>query len=191
MHRIVILASGGGSNAEAIIRHFAATDFARVVAVVSDRAKAGVHERAARLGVPSVRLSPKQRTTPGATLALLREHRPDLLVLAGYLKLVPADVVAGFPERVLNIHPALLPRHGGVGMYGRRVHAAVAAAGDSHSGITVHLADEQYDRGRVLFQATTALAPGTSPDEIAAAVLALEHRHYPHVIEAHLRSLPA
>ena len=185
----MILASGGGSNAEAIVRHFEASDVGRVVAVVSDRQAAGVHERAERLGVPSVWLPPKQRTTPGATLALLRELGADLVVLAGYLRLVPADVVAGFPERVLNVHPALLPKFGGAGMYGRHVHEAVRAAGEGVSGITVHLADEAYDRGRVLFQATTPIAPEMTPGDIAAAVLTLEHRHYPRVIEAHLTNL--
>ena len=189
MHRIVIMASGGGSNAEAIVRHFDGGDVARVVAVVSDRKGAGVHARAARLGVETVWLSPKQRNTPGATLAALRRHRPTLLALAGYLRLVPADVLAGFPGRVINIHPALLPSYGGAGMYGRHVHEAVAAAGERASGITIHLADEVYDRGRVLFQATTALAPGMDAGDIAAAVLRLEHAHYPNVLEAYLRQL--
>lgn len=189
MRRLLILASGSGSNAEATIRHFAGGELARVVAVVSDREGAGVHARAARLGVPSVWLTPKQRATSGATLALLREYDPDLIALAGYLRLVPADVVAGFSGRVLNVHPALLPSYGGAGMYGRHVHAAVRAAGERVSGITVHLADEHYDRGRILFQAATPLAPEMSTEEIAAAVLSLEHRHYPHVLEARLAKL--
>ncbi len=162
---------------------------ARVVAVLSDRKEAGVHARAAARGVPSGWLSPKQRTAPGEMLRVLRKHDPDLIVLAGYLKLVPADVVAGFAERLINIHPALLPKYGGAGMYGRHVHEAVAAAGETHSGITVHLADEVYDRGGVLFQATVPIAAGSTPDEIAAAVLALEHRHYAPVIAAQLRRL--
>ena len=185
------MASGGGSNAEAIARHFAESGRARFVAIVSDRGGAGVHARAERLGIPSVWLSPKQRTTPGATLASLRELGADLVVLAGYLRLVPADVVAGFPERVINVHPALLPKFGGAGMYGRHVHEAVHAAGEAVSGMTVHLADEAYDRGRVLFQATTPLRAEMSPGDIAAAVLTLEHRHYPLVIEAHLAHLPS
>ena len=185
----MVLASGSGSNAEALIRHFAASEVARVVAVVSDRKGAGVHERAARLGVPSVRLSPKQRTTPGQTLAVLRDLRADLVVLAGYLRLIPADVLAGFPERVINIHPALLPKYGGAGMYGRHVHEAVAAAGERASGMTIHLADEVYDRGRVLFQATTPLPAGADATNIAAAVLRLEHRHFPLVVEAYARAL--
>ena len=189
MRRIVILASGSGSNAEALIRHFAASQVARVVAVVSDRKGAGVHARASALGVPSVWLSPKRRTTAGETLALLRELDAEVVVLAGYLRLVPADVLAGFPERVINIHPALLPRYGGAGMYGRHVHEAVAAARERVSGITVHLADEVYDRGRVLFQATVALAPGMDAAAIAAAVLRLEHRHFAPVVEAHAARL--
>ena len=122
-------------------------------------------------------------------LALLRELDAEVVVLAGYLRLVPADVLAGFPERVINIHPALLPRYGGAGMYGRHVHEAVAAARERVSGITVHLADEVYDRGRVLFQATVALAPGMDAAAIAAAVLRLEHRHFAPVVEAHAARL--
>ncbi len=187
MRRILILASGSGSNAERLIEYFAEGAEARVVAVLSDRRGAGVHERARRLGVVSEWLSPKQRTAPGEMLRVLRKHTPDLIVLAGYLKLVPGDVVAGFAGRLLNIHPALLPNYGGAGMYGHHVHAAVAANGDRVSGITIHLADEAYDRGRVLFQATVPIAAGSTAEQIAAAVLQLEHRHFAPVVAAHLR----
>ncbi len=191
MQRILLLASGSGSNAERVIEHFADSSEARVVAVVSDRREAGVHERARRRGVAAEWLSPKQRATPGGVLRVLRKHEPDVVVLAGYLKLVPRDVVAHFAGRLINIHPALLPNYGGAGMYGRHVHEAVAKNGDRVSGITIHLADEAYDRGRVLFQATVPIALGSSADEIAAAVLALEHRHFASVIGAHLRYLAA
>ena len=111
------------------------------------------------------------------------------MVLAGYLRLIPEDVLRRFPERVINIHPALLPAYGGPGMYGRFVHEAVALAGDERSGMTIHLASARYDEGRVLFQAATPLQAGNTPTEIAARVLALEHRYYPRVLEAYLQHL--
>lgn len=190
MHRIVILASGGGSNAEKIIEHFALLSAeAIVVAVLSDRKEAGVHAKASGLGVRSEWLSPKTRRNPGSLLQVLRKHRADLIVLAGYLQLVPLEVLASFPARVINIHPALLPKFGGPGMYGQHVHQAVAAAGDRYSGITIHLADEHYDRGRILFQATTPLSGQAEPEEIAKQVLLLEHRYYPAVLAAYLQQL--
>ena len=187
--RIVVLASGGGSNAERIAEHFAAGAVGRVVGVVSDRKLAGVHARAERLGIPSRFVGKRRRSEPGGLLAVLRGFGAEVIVLAGYLKLVPTDVLAGFPERVINIHPALLPDYGGAGMYGRHVHEAVAAAGDAYSGMTIHLADAHYDEGKVLFQARTPLPPGATAEEIAQRVLALEHRHYPRVLEAYLRAL--
>lgn len=191
MQRIVILASGSGSNAERIMAYFAGSEVARVVAVVSDRRGAGVFARAAGFGVEGVWLSPKLREAPGGLLGVLRERSADLVVLAGYLRLVPEDVVAGFPGRVINIHPALLPHYGGPGMYGRHVHEAVVAAGERVSGITIHLADEVYDRGRVLFQATTPVPAGADAEALAKAVLLLEHRHFPHVLAAYARQLNA
>ena len=189
MQRIVVLASGSGSNAEALATFFAERDDARVVAVVSDRRRAGVHARAERLGVRSVFVGKSRREAPGGLLGAVREHAPDLIALAGYLRLVPADVLAAYPERVVNIHPALLPKFGGAGMYGGRVHAAVVAAGERRSGITIHLADARYDEGRSLFQATCELAPDDDAEAVAAKVLALEHHHYPRVIAAYLAQL--
>lgn len=187
--RIVILASGGGSNAAAIMKHFADHTSVEVVAVVSDRKHAGVHEKAAAAGVKSVFIGPKRRKSPGGLLAELKKHSPDVIVLAGYLQLIPGDVLASFPERVINIHPALLPKHGGTGMYGMHIHRAVKAAGDKESGITIHLANEEYDKGRVLFQASVSIAPSDSAKDISKKVLALEHVNYPRVLEQYLASL--
>ena len=184
-----MLASGGGSNAERIMRHFAGHADARVVGVVSDRKAAGVLERARLAGVPARFVGRVRRQRPGGLLAVLRAFEADLVVLAGYLQLVPADVIAAYPERVLNIHPALLPAYGGAGMYGRHVHEAVVAARETHSGITVHLADDAYDRGRILFQARTPIDAAAGAREVARRVLALEHQHYPLVIEAYVRRL--
>ena len=189
MQRIVVLASGSGSNAEAIATFFADRDDACVVAIVSDRKHAGVHARAERLGIPSAFVGRRGREAPGGLLAAVREYDPDLIALAGYLRLVPADVLAAYPERVVNIHPALLPEYGGPGMYGGHVHAAVVAAGERQSGITIHLANARYDEGRALFQATCDLDTGDDAEAVAAKVLALEHRHYPRVLAAYLAQL--
>lgn len=187
--RILILASGGGSNAAAILKYFADHASVEVVAVVSDRKHAGVHEKASAAGVKSVFIGPKRRKSTGGLLAALKKHNPDLIVLAGYLQLIPSDVLASFPERVINIHPALLPKYGGTGMYGMHIHRAVKAAGDNVSGITIHLANEEYDKGRVLFQAAVDLDPSDSAEDIARKVLTLEHVNYPREIESYLESL--
>lgn len=187
--RILILASGGGSNAACIMAHFADHAKAEVVAVVSDRKYAGVHEKAEKAGVRSVFIGPKRRKSEGGLLAELQKHSPDVIVLAGYLQLIPSDVLKSFPERVINIHPALLPKYGGTGMYGMHIHRAVKAAGDNVSGITIHLANEEYDKGRVLFQAAVDLDPSDSAEDIARKVLTLEHVNYPREIESYLESL--
>jgi folate-dependent phosphoribosylglycinamide formyltransferase PurN len=152
---------------------------ATIALVVSDR-DAEALRRAEERGWPAARLA--DPADGGAWLALLREHRIDLLVLAGYLKLVPREVVAAYRGRIINIHPALLPRHGGPGMYGRRVHAAVLAAGDRESGASVHLVDEVYDRGEVLAQERVPVLPGDTPESLAARVLEAEHRLLPAVV---------
>lgn len=187
--RIVILASGSGSNAEAIAAHCADRADVEVAAIISDRRSAGVHERAARIDVRSEFVGRSRREAPGGLLSVLRKHRPDLIALAGYLRLVPADVLEAYPARVVNVHPALLPKFGGPGMYGAHVHEAVVAAGERHSGITVHLADARYDEGRILFQATCELDPADDAAAVASRVLALEHRHYPAVLTDYLAQL--
>lgn len=189
MYRLLLMASGSGSNAEAIVAHCAARGQVEVVAIVSDRKAAGVHERARRLGIPTVHVGKRRRDAPGGLLEVLRGYRPDLVALAGYLQLVPRDVLDAFPQRVVNIHPALLPKYGGPGMYGRYVHKAVVAAAERQTGITIHLADARYDEGAILFQATVELASGEDASAAAAKVLTLEHRHYPHVLTAYLRKL--
>ncbi len=190
-YRILILASGGGSNAQRIMEHFADSSLAEVVGVVTDRKDAGVRHRAEAFGIPSRFVGATKRREAEGLLQVLRKYNPDLLVLAGYLRLIPTDVLSCFPERVINIHPALLPKFGGPGMYGSHVHAAVAKTRQTHSGITVHLANEAYDEGRILFQATTQLNLGDDAETIASKVLALEHQHYSLVLEAYLRQLTA
>ena len=138
---------------------------------------------AATFGVPTHLISKKSFYESTALLEVLAEHHIDLIVLAGFMWLVPPYLVAAFPKRILNIHPALLPKFGGKGMYGMHVHEAVRASGASESGITIHYVNERYDEGDILFQASCALEPGESAAEIARKVQVLEHRWYPKVIE--------
>lgn len=173
-YRVAVAVSGRGSNLLALCD--APNTGADVVLVLSDRDAAALTSAAQR-GIATHRLADHQ---DGAEwLAALQGSAVDLLVLAGYLKLVPAEVVAAYRGRIVNIHPSLLPRHGGPGMYGERVHAAVLSAGDPESGATVHLVDEVYDRGAILGQARVAVHPGDTPATLAARVLAAEHRLLP------------
>jgi formyltetrahydrofolate-dependent phosphoribosylglycinamide formyltransferase len=182
---VAVLASGGGSNLQALFEHADRAGEARayhVVLVVADRADAGALARAAARGVATAVL-----TDPADAAALdahLGEHAVDLVVLAGYLKLVPAAVTRRFRGRMLNVHPALLPAFGGPGMYGRRVHRAVLAAGTRLSGPTVHFVDEAYDRGAIVAQWPVPVADGDTPETLAARVLQVEHLLLPAVVEA-------
>lgn len=184
MLTIAAFGSGGGSNFRAILSSIQAGTIpgARIGVVVSDRADAGILEIARTYGLPAVHIAAQQfsgaEAYSDALLAVLRAHGVNFVVLAGYLKLVPPPVVRAYRGRMLNIHPALLPRHGGRGMYGRRVHEAVLAAGDSESGATVHLVDEEYDRGPIVLQKAVPVLPGDSPAALAARVLAVEHEIY-------------
>ena len=178
-YRVAVAVSGRGSNLLALCD--APGTGADVVLVLSDREAAAL-DAARQRGIATHRLRDHQ---DGAEwLAALERSGADLLVLAGYLKLVPPTVVAAFRGRILNIHPALLPRHGGAGMYGERVHAAVLAAGDAESGATVHLVDEVYDRGAILGQARVPVMPGDTAAALAARVLAAEHRLLPAAVTA-------
>jgi formyltetrahydrofolate-dependent phosphoribosylglycinamide formyltransferase len=181
MHVAVAL-SGRGSNLEALLRALGPDAPARVVLVLSNRADAPALERAIAHRIPSVVL--RDPSNAAEWLAPLERHAVDLVVLAGYLKLVPPDVIARFRGRIINIHPALLPAFGGRGMYGRRVHEAVLASGARESGATVHLVDEVYDRGPILGQARVPVLPDDDPDRLAARVLEVEHRLLPAAVLA-------
>jgi formyltetrahydrofolate-dependent phosphoribosylglycinamide formyltransferase len=181
---ICVLASGGGSNLQALLDHQGGAGAAhgRVVWVGSDRAAAGALDRARAAGVPAEHLaSPKDGA---ALLERLRAHGVTLLVLAGYLRLLPAEVVHAYRGRVVNVHPALLPAFGGAGMYGARIHAAVLAHGVRVTGVTVHLVDEAYDTGPILAQWPVPVLPGDTPDRLAARVLAVEHQLLPVTVSA-------
>lgn len=181
MQRIAIFASGTGSNARKIVEYFKSHHTIQVSLVVASKATAGVLDIAAEHGIPSLVLD---RQTFYETETLLEELKGiDLLVLAGFLWLVPDYLLRRFPRRIINIHPALLPKFGGKGMYGKYVHQAVKAAGEKESGITIHYVNGQYDEGQIIYQASCPLAADDDPQMIAQKVLALEHQHFAPVIE--------
>jgi phosphoribosylglycinamide formyltransferase-1 len=181
MH-VAVAASGRGSNLEALLRALGPDAPARVVLVLSDRPDAPALRRATERGVPGVVLA--DPSSSEEWLGALEPHGVDLVVLAGYLKLVPSGVVARYRDRIINVHPALLPSFGGAGMYGRRVHEAVLASGARESGATVHLVDEAYDRGAILAQARVPVLPGDDAERLAARVLEAEHRLLPAAVLA-------
>jgi phosphoribosylglycinamide formyltransferase-1 len=180
--RIAVAISGRGSNLAALLAALPPGAPAQVALVLSDRADAGGLEVARENAVPAMVLADPADSS--AWIDALSQHQIDLVVLAGYLKLVPAPVVHRYRGRIINIHPALLPAFGGPGMYGHRVHEAVLANGASVSGATVHLVDEIYDRGAILAQARVPVLPADTPDTLAERVLAVEHRLLPTVVLA-------
>ena len=184
--RVATVVSGRGSNLAALLHALDGEAPARVVLVMSNRADAGGLQIADRSGVPTHVLN--DSADPAEWCRALGAARVDLVVLAGYLKRVPSGVVEAYRGRMLNIHPALLPRHGGAGMYGRRVHEAVLAAGDPESGATVHLVTDEYDRGPILGQARVPVLPGDSADALARRVLEVEHRLLPAAVLAAARA---
>ena len=176
--RVAVLVSGGGTNLQALLDALHDSPIARIARVISSRPDAGALERARRAGVPTTVL--RDAGDPAEVLSALAGAQ--LVVLAGYLKLVHASVVARFRGRIINIHPALLPAFGGAGMYGRRVHEAVLASGAKESGATVHLVDEEFDRGEIIGQEKVRVEPGDTPDALAARVLEAEHRLLPRMV---------
>jgi len=180
--KLAILASGNGTNAEAILQHFKNHPEVRVVMLLSNNPNAFALERAKKFGIPARVFSRDQFRGPEVA-GWLKEAGVTHLILAGFLWLVPPSILETFPNRIVNIHPALLPRYGGKGMYGERVHQAVKASGDTQTGITIHLVNEKFDEGRTLFQATCDVTRQDTPETIAEKVHALEHKHFPTVIE--------
>jgi len=185
--RIAVLASGGGSNLQAILEHLERLGERRggdVVLVVSDRADAGALERAARRDIAQSAHATSKNTAAPPLGELLAEHTVDLVVLAGYMRLVPADIVGLYAGRIINVHPALLPAFGGTGMYGQRVHHAVIAAGVRVTGVTAHFVDDSYDRGRIITQWPVPVFASDDAGTLAARVLRVEHLVYPRVVDA-------
>ena len=182
MKKIAILASGRGSNAEAIIQYFKNVDDIEVSLIVTNKIKAGVIHRAQNHVIPIHIIERNQLYNSEKLLDLMLEYEINVIVLAGFLLLVPIYLIQAYPEKILNIHPALLPQYGGKGMYGMNVHKAVKENRDIMSGITIHLVNEKFDEGKQLFQASCRLEQEDTAESIAAKVLKLEHKYYPKVI---------
>ncbi len=183
MKNIAILASGSGTNAENIIRYFAKSNFIRVAVVLSNKRDAGVHERAKNQGIPSFTFSNAEFKEGKIVLDKLAEFHIDLIVLAGFLSMISPVVVDACQGNIINIHPALLPKFGGKGMYGHYVHEAVIAAKEKKTGITIHFVNECYDEGAVIFQATCPVLPEDTVKDVEEKVHKLEYEYYPQIIE--------
>ena len=181
--KIVIFASGSGTNAENIIKHFQANKKAEVKAVLSNRRSAGALKRAHDLGVTALYFDRAAFYQSNEVLNILRDIDPDLIVLAGFLWIFPENILQEFTNKVMNIHPALLPKYGGKGMYGMKVHEAVRNAKELETGISIHYVNEHYDEGKLIFQATTPIEPEDGAEDIAKKIHSLEYEHYPKVIE--------
>ena len=181
--RIAILASGSGSNAEEIIRYFKNHEHISVALVLSNNPDAFVLERAANHHLPTRVFNRLEYRESTVVLDWMLEKRITHIVLAGFLWLIPDYLVKAYPDRIINIHPALLPLHGGKGMYGMKVHEAVKDSGAVETGITIHIVNEKYDEGKIIFQASCSLKPDSTTEMIAEQVHALEYEHYPKVIE--------
>lgn len=186
--RIVIFASGSGTNTQNIIEYFQQGKFAKVVQVLSNKKDAKVLGRAKALKTKASSFTKDELYSAKGVLKTLKKVKPDLIVLAGFLLMFPEAILREFPNKVINIHPALLPKYGGKGMYGSRVHEAVVEAGETESGITIHYVNERYDEGAIIFQKSAALSEEDSPTDVATKVHALEYEYFPKVIEELLRS---
>jgi phosphoribosylglycinamide formyltransferase-1 len=182
MIKIVIFASGSGTNAENIIRHFKATKTASIEAVFTNKADAQVIQRAEKYQVPTQVFSKNDLET-GKVLQKINAIQPDLIVLAGFLLKFPETIVAAYPDKIINIHPALLPKYGGKGMYGMHVHRAVVENKEPKTGITIHYVNENYDEGNVIFQKEVTVLISDTPEVVAAKIHELEQDHFPRVIE--------
>ncbi|MCL2329085.1 MAG: phosphoribosylglycinamide formyltransferase [Bacteroidetes bacterium] len=187
MSRLAIFASGSGSNAENLIRFFANSS-TKITRIFCNNPKAGVIERVEKLNVPVTIFSRDDFYNSPKVLNQLIEDKTDTVILAGFLWLIPQNLIAQFPNRIINIHPALLPNYGGKGMYGARVHEAVIANGETQSGITIHLVDEIYDNGKTLFQVTCDITPDDTADTLAQKIHALEYEHFPKVVAGFLET---
>lgn len=183
MKRLAIFASGSGTNAENIIRYFAKSQHAKVSLILCNKPGAYVIQRAANHDVPTVIFDKDQFCNSNDILQVLLDQKIDFIILAGFLLLVPSEILEAFPRSVINIHPALLPKYGGKGMYGDKVHQAVIDNGETESGITIHLIDEMYDQGQNIFQATCPVYPDDTAHALATRIHELEYAHFPRVIE--------
>lgn len=187
-HTIAIFASGAGSNALNFIKTFEQVENTTIGLVVSNNEHAGVLNIADEYGVPKVVLNKTQLHDETYVLPLLQQHKIDFIVLAGYMLLIPAFLVKHFPNKIVNVHPALLPKFGGKGMYGKHVHQAVIDAGETETGMTIHYVNEHYDEGNIIHQASCKVEPGDTVADLTKKVQRLEHEYYPNVVASILES---
>lgn len=188
-HKIAIFASGKGSNAQKIITHFKNSELARVALVIANKPKAGVLQIAEKEHIPTLIFNKADMSRQDFLLSQLKERDIDLLVLAGFLWKIPGYLIARYPDCIINIHPALLPKYGGKGMYGAHVHAAVLAAGEKESGITIHYVNEHYDEGKIILQKKCPVSATDNVESLAQKVQQLEHYWFPLAIEKVFRQM--
>ena len=182
-HKVAIFVSGTGSNAVNIIEYFEKSSVAEIVLVISNKADALAVRKAQNKGVKAVVFNNESFKKNGVVLNYLRSVAIDFVVLAGFLMKVPSDIIHAYPNKIINLHPSLLPKYGGKGMYGKRVHSAVIEAQESESGISIHFVNEEYDEGAIIFQAKVSVEKGESVEVLAQKIQQLEHRFFPKVIE--------
>ncbi len=187
--KIAIFASGSGTNAENIINYFKMDTRIKVSIILSNKNSAYVLERATKLGIKSISFTQDELNNSTCIDSILSNEGVDVIVLAGFLLKVPDRIIDKFSGKIINIHPALLPKFGGKGMYGMNVHKAVIDSGEKESGITIHLVDEHYDKGTILFQSTCSVEPGDTPESLSEKIHKLEYRHFPEVIARYLTKI--
>ena len=189
MKNIAVFASGSGTNAQNIAEYFLAVRDIRVSLILANKPDAFVLERARELNIPSVVFTRKDFYESDEILGLLRKNEIDFIVLAGFLWLIPEYLLKAYSRRIINIHPALLPKYGGKGMYGDKVHQAVIQSGDNQTGITIHYVNDHYDEGEIIFQDSFDILPEDTAESIARKVHKLEYEHFPRVIEETIRAV--
>lgn len=187
--RIAIFASGSGSNAQKIMEYFRKHDDAEVVIVLTNNPDAYVLQRADNFEIPSHVFDKYEFTQTNNIISLLKNLQTDLIVLAGFLWLVPDNLLRAFPNKIINIHPALLPKYGGKGMYGDKVHQAVLDAKEEESGISIHFVNENFDEGEIIHQSRVKIEPGDDMEMVKFKVQQLEHQHYPRIVEQLLKKM--
>lgn len=187
MTNVAIFVSGSGTNCESVIKHFRNSDSVKVSLVLSNRPDAYALVRAANLGVPSVVMGRQDFMNESKLMPMLRQFGIDFIVLAGFLLVVPEFLIDAYPRRIINLHPALLPKFGGKGMYGHHVHEAVKAAGETETGMTVHYVSPEVDGGEIIAQYSTPVSPDDTPEDIAAKEHVLEMEHFAEVVEKVLK----
>lgn len=189
MKKIAVFASGSGTNAQNIAEYFLSAGDITVSLILANNPDAFVLERAKKLGIPSVIFTRKEFYESEFILDILKKNKIDFIVLAGFLWLIPDYILKAYSRKIINIHPALLPKYGGKGMYGEKVHQAVIQAGDKQTGITIHFVNDHYDEGEIIFQDSFDILPDDTAESIAYKVHKLEYKHFPRVIEATVRKM--